>query len=63
MNKPLEMLERGVFVTVTGKKVYADYKIRDMTIEMHVSACAIKELCSAYDAMIAKIYCMYFLGY
>ena len=58
MNKPLEMLDRGFTVTVTGKKVYADYEIRDMTIGMHVSACAIKELCSACDAMTAKIHCM-----
>ena len=34
-----------------------------MTIEMHVSACAIKELCSACDAVTAKIHCMYFHGY
>ena len=32
MNKPLEMPDRGFTVTVTGKKVYADYEIRDMTI-------------------------------
>ena len=30
---------------------------------MHVSACAIKELCSACDAVTAKIHCMYFHGY
>ena len=58
MNKPLEMLDRGFTLTVTGKKVYADYKIRDMTIEMHVSACAIKELCSTYNAMTTKLHCM-----
>ena len=50
-------------MAVTGKKVYADYEIRAMTIKMHVSACAIKELCSACDAVTAKIHCMYFLGY
>ena len=26
------MPDRGFIVTVTGKKVYADYEIRDMTI-------------------------------
>ena len=32
MNKPFEIPDRGFTVTVTGKKVYADYEIRDMTI-------------------------------
>ena len=32
MNEPFEIPGRGFTVTVTGKKVYADYKIRDMTI-------------------------------
>ena len=32
MNKPLELPDRGFTVTMTGKKVYADYEIRDMTI-------------------------------
>lgn len=32
MNEPLEMTDRGFTVTVSGKKVYADYEIRDMTI-------------------------------
>ena len=32
MNKPFEIPDRGFTVIVTGKKVYADYKIKDMTI-------------------------------
>ena len=32
VNEPLEMADRGFTVIVTGKKVYADYEIRDMTI-------------------------------
>ena len=32
MNKPFEIVDRGFTVTVTGKKVYADYEIRDVTI-------------------------------
>ena len=32
MNEPFEIPDRGFTVTVTGKKVYADYEIRDMTI-------------------------------
>ena len=32
MNKPLEIVDRGFTVTVTGKEVYADYEVRDMTI-------------------------------
>ncbi len=32
MNKPLDIPDRGFTVTVTGKKVYADYEIRDMAI-------------------------------
>ena len=59
MNEPLEIPDRGFTVTVTGRKMYADYEIRDMAIRMHVSACAINELCSAYDAIKAKIYCTY----
>ena len=30
--KAFQMPDRGFSVTVTGKKVYADYEIRDMTI-------------------------------
>ena len=32
MNKPFQVPDRGFTVTVTGKKVYADYEIRDLTI-------------------------------
>ena len=32
MNEPFEIPDRGFTVIVTGKKVYADYEIRDMTI-------------------------------
>ena len=32
MNEPFEIPDRGFTVTVTGKKVYADYEIRDMAI-------------------------------
>ena len=32
MNKPFEIVDRGFTVTVTAKKVYADYDIRNMTI-------------------------------
>ena len=32
MNEPFEISDRGFTVTVTQKKVYADYEIRDMTI-------------------------------
>ena len=32
MNKPFELADRRFTVTVTAKKVYADYEIRDMTI-------------------------------
>ena len=32
LNKPLELSVRGFTVTVTRKKDYADYEIRDMTI-------------------------------
>ena len=37
MNEPFEIPERGFTLTVTGKKVYADYEIRDITIR-NVSA-------------------------
>ena len=33
INKPLEMPDRGFTVTVTGKKVYADYEIKDIIIK------------------------------
>ena len=42
MNKPFELPDRGFTVTMTGKKVYADYEIRDMTIRcvsLHASSC------------------------
>ena len=32
MNEPFEIPVRGFTVTVTGKKVFADYEIRDMAI-------------------------------
>ena len=32
INKPFELADRGFTVTVTAKKVYTDYEIRDMTI-------------------------------
>ena len=42
MNKPFQMPDRGFTVTVTGKKVYADYEIRDMTVRC-VSVCVCKD--------------------
>ena len=42
LNKPLELPDRGFTVTVTGKKDYADYEIRDMTIK-YVSVYICKE--------------------
>ena len=42
MNKPFELPDRGFTVTMTGKKVYADYEIRDITIicvSVHASSC------------------------
>ena len=42
MNKPFEVPDRGFTVTMTGKKVYADYEIRDMTIicvSVHACMC------------------------
>ena len=33
LNKPFETPARGFTVIVTGKKDYADYEIRDMTIK------------------------------
>ena len=42
LNKPLEMPDRGFTVTVTGKKDYADYEVRDMTIRyVSVSICRV----------------------
>ena len=42
MNEPFEIPDRGFIVTVTGKKLYADYEIRDMTIR-NVSVYTYKE--------------------
>ena len=42
LNKPFEMSDRGFTVTVTEKKDYADYEIRDMTIR-YVSVYICKE--------------------
>ena len=53
MNKPFQMPDRGFIVTVTGMKVYADYEIRDMTIE-YVSV-QVAVICSSqwYSLFIA----------
>ena len=32
INKPFEIVDRGFTVTVTAKKLHADYDIRDITI-------------------------------
>ena len=49
MNEPFEIPDRGFTVTVTGKKVYADYEIRDMTIRsVSVYTCK-KEQCVQID--------------
>ena len=32
INKPFDVPDRGFTVTITGKKMYASYEIRDMTI-------------------------------
>ena len=32
MNEPFELEDRNFTVMMTGKKVYAEYEIRDMTI-------------------------------
>ena len=50
MNKPFEVPDRGFTVTVTGKKVYADYEIRDLTIE-YVS---VHETAYVYDTVTPK---------
>ena len=40
LHKPFELPDRGFTVTMTGKKVYADYEIRDITIRcVSVHAC------------------------
>ena len=49
MNEPFEIPDRGFTVTVTGKKMYADYEIRDMTIRsVSVYTCK-KEQCVQTD--------------
>ena len=53
MNKPFQMPDRGFTVTVTGKKVYADYEIRDMTIEYVSVQGAVFCLSQRYSLFIA----------
>lgn len=63
MNEPLEMADRGFTVTVTGRKVYADYEIRDMTIRcVSVQAAAMRvhdtmrhQLCVVHDYLLSSI--------
>ena len=54
MNKPFEVPDRGFTVTMTGKKVYADYEIRDMTIK-YVSA--MEGVACVYEIVAPKLHC------
>ena len=54
MNKPFEVPDRGFTVTMTGKKVYADYEIRDMTIK-YVSGT--EGAACVYETVAPKLHC------
>ena len=59
------MPDRGFTVTVTGKKVYAYYEIRDMTIE-YVSVQSRSEYtrsCVLLMTVTIMVHCINFLGY
>ena len=49
MNKPFEILDRGFIVTVTGKRLYPDYEIRDMTIRSVSAHARLKLQCVQTD--------------
>ena len=63
--KAFQMPVRGFSVTVSGKKVYADYDIRDMTIR-YVSVQSKSEYtrsCVLLMTVTIMVHCINILGY
>ena len=56
MNKPFETVGRGFTVTVTAKKVYADYEIRDITVRcVSVQGTVIHQILIHYDSVTVNL--------